>query len=95
MNITRRTTRLGLAALLGVVVLGTTAASCDGSKLTEQYKDADRGTTNSGPADVMTFPDGFSNVSAKCDGPNRVYVAFHADAAYAAVSVVPNDPRCK
>lgn len=77
-----------LAAALALLLSGCT------EKATEQFRDAPRGTTDSGPADVLTFPDGFSNVAAKCDGPNRVYVIFHADSAYGAVAVVPNDPRC-
>ncbi len=72
----------------------TGLAGCS-DKYTERYKDAPRsGQTNDQPADVITFPDGFSNVSAKCDGPNRVYVIFHEDSAYGSVAVVANDPRC-
>jgi PBP1b-binding outer membrane lipoprotein LpoB len=84
----RKTTTVVAAAVL-------LAAGCT-AKATEPYNDAPRsGTENSTPADVVTFPDGFSNVASKCDGPNRVYVAFHADAPYAALAVVPGDPRCK
>jgi hypothetical protein len=74
-----------------VVVLGLGGCT---EKASEPYRDAPRGGTNNAPADVLTFPDGFANVSAKCDGPNRVYVIFHSDAAYGSVAVVPNDPRC-
>lgn len=82
----------GIALLVGVAVfLG--ASSCD--KAAEPFKDAPRGESNTSPADTMTFPDGFSNVSAKCDGPNRVYVVFHGDNTYGSVAVAPNDPRCK
>lgn len=64
------------------------------SKLTEPYNDAPRASLNDKPADVLSFPDGFNNVAAKCDGPNRVYVVFHKDSPYGSVAVVANDPRC-
>jgi hypothetical protein len=40
------------------------------------------------------MPDGFSNVATKCDHGNRLYVAFHGDNVYAALTVVANDPTC-
>jgi len=77
------------AALLLVL----TAESCD--KYAEPYKDAPRsGTTNTKPADTITFPDGFSNVATKCDHGNRLYVAYKGDEAKASITVVPNDPTC-
>ena len=66
-----------------------------GTKAAEPFQDAPRGQNNTRPADTITFPDGFSNVASKCDGPNRVYVVFKGDLAYGSVNVVPNDPRCK
>lgn len=63
-------------------------------KATEQYRDAGRGETNNGKADIVTFPDGFSNVATKCDHGNRVYVAFKGDENRAALSVVAGDPTC-
>lgn len=64
------------------------------SKFTEPYKDAPRGDTNDSEADLITFPDGFSNVATKCDHGNRVYSAYHGDAAYGAITVVPNATDC-
>ncbi|OPC84141.1 hypothetical protein B4N89_27315 [Embleya scabrispora] len=87
-----RTAHRVLAATL-ITGLALVLAGC-GDKFTEPFKDAPRGATNNGPAEIITNPDGFSNVSAKCDGPNRVYVAYHGDETYAAIAVVPNDPRC-
>jgi hypothetical protein len=75
-------------ALLALV----TMSGC--GKMTEPFKDAPRGETNSAPADTLTFPDGFSNVSAKCDGTTRVYVVFHSDSPYGSVAVSPNHPAC-
>jgi hypothetical protein len=82
--------RVALAA--GAVALA--AAGCGMEKAVEPFQDAKRAETNKEPADVITFPDGFSNVSAKCDGPNRVYVVFHGDSPYGSVAVAPDDPRC-
>jgi len=64
-------------------------------KITERFKDAPRGELNDDPADVVLMPDGFSNVSSKCDGPNRVYVVFKSNSAYGSVAVAANDPRCR
>lgn len=82
------TRRIPLALALAAVLL----AGC--AKATEPFHDAPRAATNTAPADIVTMPDGFSNVAAKCDGPNRVYVVFHGDSAYGTVAVAPNDPRC-
>lgn len=93
-TISKREKRVGLA-MAGVGLLAATMAGC-GDKLTEPFQDAPRAATvNDSPAQVVTMPDGFSNVASKCDGPNRIYVIFHLDSAYGALSVVPNDPRCK
>ncbi len=74
------------------VAVALSLSSC--GKMTEPFKDAERGATNDDPADTITFPDGFSNVATKCDNGNRVYVVYHADSAYGAISVVANDPSC-
>lgn len=80
-------------ALIALSLVAALALSgCD--KMSEPFKDAPRGDTNSGPADTITFPDGFSNASTKCDHGNRVYVVFHHDAAYGSIAVVPQDPTC-
>jgi len=68
-------------------------AGCS-DKATEQFNDAPRGDTNDAAADILSFPDGFSNVATKCDNGNRVYVAFKGDHNRAAIAVVPNDPTC-
>lgn len=77
------------AALLAAVAL----VGC--AKFVEPFNDAPRSKVeNSTPADIVTFPDGFSNVATKCDHGNRVYSAYHGDSPYGAISVVPNDPTC-
>ena len=82
-------------AICGILVAAALCGVLTGCmKATEPYRDAPRGTTNSGPADVLTFPDGFSNIAAKCDGTTRVYVAFHGDANRSAIAAVPNAPQC-
>lgn len=86
-----RITAAALAAVAGLALI----AGCSG-KYAEPFKDAPRsGTDNGSPADVIRFPDGFSNASTKCDHGNRIYVAYHGDHAYAAVAVVPADPTCR
>lgn len=82
-----------VAALLATVALAATLTGC--GKGMEPYNDAPVGVQNKGTADVINFPDGFSNVSTKCDHGNRVYVIFHNDGAYGGVAVVPQDPTCK
>ena len=78
-------------ALIGVVGLFA-LTGC--AKANEPFKDAGTKGRNTAPAEVIEMPDGFSNVAAKCDGANMVYVVFHGDNKYGSLSVVPNDPRC-
>lgn len=76
-------------------VLATLALTGCSDKAREPFQDAPRGTTNDHPADIINFPDGYSNVASKCDGPNRVYVIYKADdPTRGSIAVVPNDPRC-
>jgi hypothetical protein len=85
----------GLAAL-GVLGVGLLTGCGAGNKFTEPFNDAPRtGIQNGNAADIVTMPDGFSNLATKCDHGNRVYVAYHADSPYASVFVVPADPTCK
>ena len=77
-----------------VAVLVAFLAACGAGKITEPFQDAERGQSNTAPADTITFPDGFSNVATKCDHGNRVYVVFHGDGLYGSLAVVPNDKSC-
>lgn len=88
-------TRAKVAGLLVVAALAGGACQNGFDKITEKFRDAPRGEVNDDPADIITMPDGFSNVSSKCDGPNRVYVVFKSNSAYGSVAVAPNDPRCR
>ena len=82
-------------SVLTLITVAMTLLALAGCKYTEPFKDAPvSGQNNGAPADLIRMPDGFSNVATKCDGPNRVYVVYHADSAYGSVAVVPNDPRC-
>jgi hypothetical protein len=90
MAITKRKAVLVVGA--GLLAVGISGCSID--KYSEPFKDAPRGSTNNGPADVLTMPDGFSNVSAKCDGTTRVYVVYHGDNKYGSVAVSPNSSQC-
>lgn len=83
--------RVGLVVL---ALLGLTA--CASSNKFSQYgNDAPRtSVVNADAADIISFPDGFSNMSTKCDHGNRVYSLFHGNSNYGALAVVPNDPSC-
>jgi hypothetical protein len=89
-----RARRNGLLAAI-VVVLALVLSGCDWSdKVTEPFRDAPRDRTFDNKADVLTMPDGFSNMATKCGpGGMRYTVAYHGDSAYAAISVVA-DPTC-
>lgn len=91
--ICRRSARVVAAALAAAV--GLALLSGCGAKFSEPFKDAPRSSVDNGsPADLIRFPDGFSNAATKCDHGNRIYSAYHGDSAYAAIAVVPNDPTC-
>lgn len=85
----RITTKAAVAGAATLALLGLAGCKAD-----EPYQDAPVGQRNTAPANVIEMPDGFSNVSGKCDGPNYVYVIFHSDSGYGSVAVAPNDPRC-
>lgn len=82
--------KLAPFALVGgvVITLALGGASC------ESRQDAGVSNRDTGPADLINMPDGYSNVAHKCDGPNMVYVIYHGTSAYGSVAVVANDPRC-
>lgn len=90
-----RSTTRSLAVAAAALVGGVALVGCGTQKISEPFRDAPRGATNSAPADVIEMPDGFSNAATKCDHGNRIYVIFKQDSAYGAVSVVPQDPTCK
>lgn len=76
-------------ALAALVVL---TSGC--SKAIEPFRDAKVSGHNDKPAEVINMPDGFNNVATKCDGHgHRVFVIYHGDKAYGAVTVV-NDEAC-
>jgi hypothetical protein len=86
--------KASLAGLVAIgVILATTASSCDSA--TEPFRDAPRDpNTNSGAARIIEFPDGFSNWSAKCDGPNMIYSGYHGNDNRISGFGIANDPRC-
>lgn len=73
----------------------TLLTGCDWSdKVSEPWNDAPRARTFENAADIVTMPDGFSNLSTKCGpGGMRYTVAYHGDAPYGSISVVA-DPTC-
>lgn len=78
----------------GAALLALVLAGC-GDKYNEQFKDASRAGSNTGAAETLTFPDGFSNAATKCDHGNRVYILFHGNSSYGSIAVVGADPTCK
>lgn len=91
----RRTRRwVKYSAVVLTLGLALVLSGCSWDKAAEPFNDAPRGHENSGPADVITMPDGFSNVATKCDHGNRVYVVFKQDNPYGSISVVKDDPTC-
>lgn len=80
---------IGAAVVLVIMLVG----GCT-DKVSEPFKDAERGATNDEPADTGTMPDGFSNFATKCDHGNRVYVLFKSDANYGSIAVVQDDASC-
>lgn len=84
-----------IAIICAIAFLVAGLSGC-GAKNTEPYHDGPRsGVVNRDAADLITMPDGFSNVATKCDHGNRIYIAFKGDANRAAIAVVPADPTCK
>jgi hypothetical protein len=81
---------VGGAVMLGLASLVFLAA-CGAQKISEPFNDSPRGREFSGPADVVTMPDGFGNIATKCGpGGMRYTTLFHSDGAYGGVSVVPD-----
>lgn len=91
MNRFARPATILIAATAGILAL----SACDPTgKAAQPYQDAKVSDVNDTPASQGTMPDGFSNFASKCDHGNRVYVLYHANSAYGALTVVPNDPTC-
>jgi predicted amidohydrolase YtcJ len=81
------------AVVGGGIVAAVVLGGCS-SKSQEPFKDAPVSGRNQASAEVLTMPDGFSNLAEKCDGHgNRVIVAFHGDGSYAALTAI-RDPGC-
>lgn len=90
-----RTTRTRAVVAAAIAAVTLAVLSGCGAKGSEPFKDAPRsGKDNGAPADLIRFPDGFSNAATKCDHGNRLYIAYHGDSAYAAIAVVQDDPSC-
>jgi hypothetical protein len=85
--------RKAMAAIALTAAATLTLAGCS-QKMQEPFRDAPVSGHQSAPAEVIEMPDGFSNVADKCDGHgHRVYVVFHGDSAYGAVTAI-SDPTC-
>lgn len=74
---------LGIGVSLGLLI-----TSCG-----EEQNDADKLSNDTAGAATLAFPDGFSNVAAKCFGTDMVYAAVNTNGR--AVAVSPNHPWCE
>jgi hypothetical protein len=91
-TITRRTAILVLAAISALVFVAT-VAGCS-QKQQEQFRDAPTIGHDKTAVELYDDADGFSNWAEKCDGHgNRVFVAFHGDSTYAAITAI-KDSTC-
>lgn len=65
-----------------------------GNKANESSQDSGINARDTSGAEILNFPDGFTNVATKCSHGDRVFVAFHNDGSYASIAVVGQDPTC-
>ena len=92
-----RNQKLGAAvgAIAITVALGATGCVSSTAKSNQNGLDAGQyDKADMTKAITIVMPDGFSNVAAKCVGHEGIYVIFHNDGSYGAVSTQPNDPNC-
>lgn len=81
-------------AIIGCTILVVLVGCRPFDKAVEPFNDAKISGENKGPAEIVSMPDGFSNVATKCDHGNRLYVIYHMDSPYGSVAVVAKDPTC-
>jgi len=53
------------------------------------------GVVDTGPADGIRMPDGYSTADTKCFHGDRVYARYHGETRYDDNVLVPADPTCK
>jgi hypothetical protein len=84
----RRAHRVTLALVVAVVAL--IAVSCGSD---ESSNDSSKLANDLSGAMVLAFPDGFSNLAAKCFGTTMVFSTYHANDGRA-VAVAPGHEWC-
>jgi hypothetical protein len=76
---------------LGAVALAATMAGCRTDDNSSGLGDSPVGVKDNTPAQILNFPDDFSNVAHKCDGHgHRVFVNTRDNTS----PVVIDDPTC-
>jgi hypothetical protein len=76
------------------IALAALVTGCGLNKISQPFNDAPRSDNEDhSAAQVITMPDGFSNLATKCVNGVRYTVAFHNDGEYGAISTVI-DPKC-
>lgn len=92
-TLTRRTAVLLFTAVAALAFV-TTVAGCVKQKQQEPYRDAPTSVRDRSAVELYDNADGFTNWSEKCDRHGfRVFVAFHQNGSYAAMTAQP-DPTC-
>jgi hypothetical protein len=84
-------------AFAAIAAVGIAAALTGCSAFSEQFEDVPIVSRDSTVgAEVINFPDYFTNVATKCNHGNRVYVTPGGTSGGGgkAIAVVPNDPTC-
>lgn len=77
--------KIAVWPLLAVAAGSLTFAAC-GDEFGQEYNDAGKLANLDTKALVVTFPDGFGNVAAKCVGTDLVYSAMNSNGRGVAVS---------
>ena len=60
----------------------------------EEFNDAPREGSNDAPAVIISYPDGFGNVAAKCFGPDMLY-SGRVTTEGRTMAATPNHPWCE
>lgn len=86
--------RILAGGTLAVAAVAVLAGCNENSKVAQPYNDTAVAGRASNAMVVGNGADGFSNWGMKCDGYGHlVYVIFHGDSPYGAITVIP-DKRC-
>jgi hypothetical protein len=86
-----RFAKIAVWPLLAIAVGSLAFVAC-GSDM-QEFNDAGRLANNDAKAITISMPDGFTNVAAKCVGPDLLYAAINTNGR--AIAVSPQHPWCE